>query len=131
MSISVSQLKKSFGHFKAIDDVSLSVANGEFVTLLGPSGSGKSTILRCIAGLELPDSGTVLIDNEDVTHIPVQKRQVGFVFQHYALFKHMSVLDNVAFGLKVRSWEKADRHKRAHELLELVGLQGYAQRMPD
>ena len=130
MSIEVHQLEKHFGHFKAVDNVSFTVANGEFVTLLGPSGSGKSTILRCIAGLELAGSGHIKIDGEDVTTVPVQKRQVGFVFQHYALFKHMTVRDNVAFGLKVRSWEKADYQKRSDELLALVGLEGYGNRLP-
>ena len=122
MSIKVINLKKHFNGHTAVDDVSFSVQPGEFVSLLGPSGSGKSTLLRCIAGLEEPSSGTIEIEGEDVTSVAVQDRKVGFVFQHYALFRHMSVLDNIAFGLKVRGVGKEERHKEARELLHLVGL---------
>jgi sulfate transport system ATP-binding protein len=130
MGIQVENLKKRFNNYIAVDDVSLSVADGEFVTLLGPSGSGKSTLLRCLAGLEAPDFGTIEINGLDVTRIPVQERQVGFVFQHYALFRHMTVLENIAFGLKVRGIKKKEREKRAKELLGLVGLAGLDKRLP-
>lgn len=130
MSIKVENLKKRFNGFTAVDDVSFQVANGEFVTLLGPSGSGKSTILRCIAGLEEAGSGLIEINGQNVTHVPVQERQIGFVFQHYALFRHMSILDNVAFGPRVRGVGKKERHEKARELLHLVGLSGMEHRRP-
>jgi len=130
MGIQVAHLSKQFGDFLAVNNVSLKVSDGEFITLLGPSGSGKSTLLRCLAGLELPDLGTIEINDEDVTHIPVQERRVGFVFQHYALFRHMSILENVAFGLKVRGVKKTERNEKAKELLRLVGLSGLEKRLP-
>jgi sulfate transport system ATP-binding protein len=130
MSIRVENLQKHFNGFHAVNDVSFKVANGEFVTLLGPSGSGKSTILRCIAGLEEASSGLIEINGQNVTHVPVQERRVGFVFQHYALFRHMSVLDNVAFGPRVRGVSKEAREKKAKELLHLVGLEGMERRKP-
>jgi sulfate/thiosulfate transport system ATP-binding protein len=130
MSIRVEGLEKRFNGFHAVDNVSFRVANGEFVTLLGPSGSGKSTILRCIAGLESPTSGRIEIKGEDVTDIPVQDRKVGFVFQHYALFRHMTILENVAFGPRVRGVKKAAREAKAEELLHLVGLEGMEKRYP-
>lgn len=131
MSIVIRNLKKNFGAFAAVNDVSFTVDGGEFVSLLGPSGSGKSTILRCIAGLETPDLGSIEIDRENVTRLAVQNRHVGFVFQHYALFKHMSVFDNVAFGLKVRGIGAATRERKVRELLELVGLTGYGNHRPE
>ncbi len=130
MSIRVESLRKKFNGFIAVDSVSFSVKDGEFVTLLGPSGSGKSTVLRCIAGLEMPTDGRIEIDGEEVTQIPVQERKVGFVFQHYALFRHMSILENVSFGLKVRGTERKAREEKARELLNLVGLSGLEKRMP-
>lgn len=130
MSIRVQHLKKQFNGFGAVNDVTFSVSDGEFVTLLGPSGSGKSTVLRCIAGLETPSSGTIEIDGEVVTKVPVQERKVGFVFQHYALFRHMSILKNVGFGLQVRGIPKKERNEKARELLNLVGLSGMEHRMP-
>ena len=130
MSIVVENASKRFGDFQALDDVSLTVPDGSLTALLGPSGSGKSTLLRIIAGLEKPDSGTVLINEEDATSKPPQRRGVGFVFQHYAAFKHMTVYENVAFGLKIRRWEKPKTHSRVHELLELVQLDGLAERYP-
>ena len=130
MSIRVKNLQKRFNGFHAVNDVSFHVADGEFVTLLGPSGSGKSTILRCIAGLEEASSGTIEINGQNVTHIPVQERRVGFVFQHYALFRHMTVLENVAFGPRVRGVSKESREKKAKELLHLVGLEGLEKRRP-
>jgi sulfate/thiosulfate transport system ATP-binding protein len=130
MSISVQNVSKRFGTFVALDDVSVEVAGGSLTALLGPSGSGKSTLLRVIAGLETPDTGGVRIDEEDVTGRSVQDRAVGFVFQHYAAFKHMTVYDNVAFGLKIRRRPRAEIAKRVAELLELVQLDGLAKRYP-
>ncbi len=130
MSIEARQVTKRFGAFTALDDVSVEVPGGSLVALLGPSGSGKSTLLRVIAGLERPDTGTVLLDGADVTAVPTQRRGVGFVFQHYAAFKHMSVRDNVAFGLKLRRAPKREVRARVDELLDLVQLGGMADRYP-
>ena len=130
MGIEVKDLSKRFGDFVALDDVSLNVPEGSLTALLGPSGSGKSTLLRVIAGLEAPDAGTVVISGEEVTHRPAQSRGVGFCFQHYAAFKHMTVADNVAFGLKIRKREKPEIQKRVDELLGLVHLDGLADRYP-
>jgi sulfate transport system ATP-binding protein len=110
--------------------VTLEIADGALTALLGPSGSGKSTLLRVIAGLETPDEGAVVIAGEDVTHIPPQRRNIGFVFQHYAAFKHMTVRDNVAFGLAIRRRPKAEITARVDELLEVVGLAGFQARYP-
>ncbi len=130
MAITVSNVNKRFGDFTALDDVSLDVAGGSLTALLGPSGSGKSTLLRVIAGLEVPDSGTVIISGEDATDVPVRKRGVGFVFQHYAAFKHMTVRDNVGFGLRIRKRSKAETRDRVDELISLVQLEGMADRYP-
>jgi sulfate transport system ATP-binding protein len=130
MAIEVHNVDKRFGDFAALDDVCLRVGDGALTALLGPSGSGKSTLLRIIAGLEVPDSGRVLIGEHDITTTPARARGVGFVFQHYAPFKHMSVFDNVAFGLTVRRRPKAEVKARVHELLALVRLEGLAQRYP-
>src|SRR5688572_7152467 len=131
MSIAVRQVSKRFGDFVALDDVSLAIAGGSLTTLLGPSGSGKSTLLRVIAGLEAPDAGEISILGNDVTGIPPQRRGVGFVFQHYAAFKHMTVRDNVAFGLKIRKRPKPEISGRVDELLRLVHLEGFAARYPN
>lgn len=130
MSIQVKELQKQYGGYLAVDQVTFAVSAGEFVTLLGPSGSGKSTVLRCIAGLEIPDAGEIRIHDKDVTRIPVQERKIGFVFQHYALFRHMTVLDNIAFGLRVRGINRKSRTAKARDLLHLVGLDGMGDRMP-
>jgi sulfate transport system ATP-binding protein len=130
MSIVIEGASKRFGDFQALDDVSLTVPDGSLTAILGPSGSGKSTLLRIIAGLEEPDAGTVLISGENATEKPAQKRGVGFVFQHYAAFKHMTVFENVAFGLKIRRWKRPQTRERVHELLNLVQLDGLADRYP-
>ena len=130
MSIVASGISKRFGDFTALDDVSLEVQSGSLTALLGPSGSGKSTLLRVIAGLEQPDSGEIVISGEDATAKAPQNRGVGFVFQHYAAFKHMTVRDNVAFGLTIRKRPKDEIKARVAELLELVQLQPFAHRYP-
>ena len=130
MAIDIRNVSKSFNGFQALEDVSLSVPDGSLTALLGPSGGGKSTLLRVIAGLEAPDSGEVLFSGEAVTTLPAQERGVGFVFQHYAAFKHMTVRDNIAFGLKIRKRPKAEVRERVDELLGLVHLAGWADRYP-
>lgn len=134
MSIQVKNLHKKFGDFTALDDISLDFKPGELVALLGPSGCGKTTLLRIIAGLEQADSGNVLLEGEDASDTHVRERQVGFVFQHYALFKHMTVFDNVAFGLRMRPRKTRPSEKQIHEkvmsLLKLVQLDWLAKRFP-
>ena len=129
--ISVQGLNKRFGSFHAVQDVSFEAQDGKITAILGPSGSGKSTVLRMIAGLENPDSGRITLADEEQTFSPVQERRVGFVFQHYALFRHMTVHDNVAFGLSIRREPKADVRRRVEDLLELVQLAPLAHRYPD
>jgi sulfate transport system ATP-binding protein len=130
MAITVKSLFKRFGSFKALDDVTFEIPTGELVAILGPSGSGKSTILRIIAGLETADAGEVYLDGERVDHKQSAERRVGFVFQHYALFRHMTVADNVGFGLTVRKKPKEEIDRRVKELLSLMGLAGLAGRYP-
>ncbi len=130
MAITVENASKVFGDFVALDDVSIDVPDGSLTALLGPSGSGKSTLLRLIAGLEQPDSGRVLLAGRDVTGLSVQERGIGFVFQHYAAFKHMTVRDNIAFGLTIRKVPKDQIRERVKELMRLVQLQGLAHRYP-
>src|SRR5215213_1843621 len=130
MAISVRGVRKRFGSFVALDDVSVEIPGGSLTALLGPSGGGKSTLLRVIAGLESPDVGTVEIGGIDATRLPPQRRNVGFVFQHYAAFKHMTVAKNVAFGLTIRKRSKDEIDSRVDELLKLVHLDGFAERYP-
>jgi sulfate/thiosulfate transport system ATP-binding protein len=128
--IALDDVSKRFGDFQALDGVSIGVEEGSLTALLGPSGSGKSTLLRVIAGLEAPDAGTVEIAGRDATAVPPQKRGIGFVFQHYAAFKHMTVRENVAFGLRVRRRPEAEIAAKVDELLGIVGLDGHHARYP-
>jgi sulfate transport system ATP-binding protein len=130
MRIEVQSISKRFGDFRALDDVTLEVPEGSLTALLGPSGSGKSTLLRIVAGLEAPDSGAVLIDGSDVTAARPQERGIGFVFQHYAAFTHMTVRENIAFGLRIRKRPRAEVRERVDELLSLVGLTTWAEQRP-
>lgn len=134
MSIDIQNVHKSFGNFVALEDISLTVPTGKLTTLLGPSGCGKTTLLRIIAGLEYADRGHILFDGVDVTDTPVQKRQIGFMFQHYALFRHKTIAENIAFGLKLlpkdRRLSNADIKKRVNYLLELVQLPTLANAYP-
>jgi sulfate transport system ATP-binding protein len=130
MRIDINSISKQFGAFNALEDVSLEVPEGSLTALLGPSGSGKSTLLRIIAGLETPDSGTIMIDGADVSHVRPQKRGIGFVFQHYAAFAHMSVRENVAFGLRIRKRPRDEVRARVDELLSLVGLTKWSEQRP-
>lgn len=134
MSIKVNHISKSFGSYQALDDINLAIQSGELLALLGPSGSGKTSLLRIIAGLETADNGSVLFDEEDITNKSTKERNVGFVFQHYALFRHMTVFENVAYGLKVRPRgtrpSKKEIEEKVNELLELVKLEAFANRYP-
>jgi sulfate transport system ATP-binding protein len=130
MSISARNVSKRFGQFVALDNVSLECDTGTLVALLGPSGSGKTTLLRIIAGLEVADSGSILYSEDEVTKRSARDRNVGFVFQHYALFRHMTVFENVAFGLRVRKWPEAKVRERVHELLHLVRMEELGPRYP-
>lgn len=131
MYVELRHIDKSFGGFKASDDVSFGVEKGRLVALLGPSGSGKTTILRIIAGLENPDAGEIVIDGRVVNHLPGSQRGIGFVFQNYALFRHMTVFDNIAFGLKVQKKSRAQIKARVEELIQLTGLTGLEKRYPN
>jgi sulfate/thiosulfate transport system ATP-binding protein len=130
VAIAIRRVTKSFGSYLAVDDVSLAIASGSLTALLGPSGSGKSTLLRIIAGLERPDEGSVSIHGDDATGLPPQERGVGFVFQHYAAFKHMTVRDNVGFAMRIRKRRKPEVRAKVDELLQLVQLDGLADRYP-
>ncbi|OHV79871.1 sulfate/molybdate ABC transporter ATP-binding protein [Ensifer sp. LCM 4579] len=134
MEVRVQNIRKAFGRFPALDDVSLDIRSGELIALLGPSGSGKTTLLRLIAGLESPTEGTIFFGDEDASKKSVQQRNIGFVFQHYALFRHMTVLDNISFGLKVRPARRrppvAEIRRRALDLIDLVQLSGLEKRYP-
>jgi sulfate transport system ATP-binding protein len=130
IEIVVENVSKQFGSFKALDQVNLEIKRGSLVSLLGPSGSGKSTLLRVIAGLEAPDTGKVWISGKDATYQSVQNRHIGFVFQHYALFKHLTIRENIAFGLNIRKASKGRTKARVEELLELIQLTGLGDRYP-
>jgi sulfate/thiosulfate transport system ATP-binding protein len=130
MSINIYNVSKQFGDFHALHPVSLDIPTGQLVALLGPSGSGKSTLLRVIAGLETPDSGSVSINGQDSTHLDVRHRNIGFVFQHYALFKHLTIRQNIAFGLEIRKHPRKQIQSRVNELLDLVQLSGLGDRYP-
>jgi len=130
MSIELKNITKKFGEVTAVHNVTFSVNPGELMALLGPSGGGKTTVLRMIAGLEVPTQGDIFINGQRVNDVPVQKRNIGFVFQSYALFRNMTVFGNIAFGLKIKKWKKADIQARVMELLELFGLNGLEKRYP-
>ena len=130
MYVELKNINKHFGSYKASDDVSFGIEKGKLIGLLGPSGSGKTTILRMIAGLENPDSGEIIIDGKVVNDIPASQRGIGFVFQNYALFRYMTVYDNIAFGLKVQNQDKAVIKERVRELMKLIGLEGLEKRYP-
>jgi sulfate/thiosulfate transport system ATP-binding protein len=130
MTILIENVSKQFGTFQALNRINLEIAEGKLVALLGPSGSGKSTLLRVIAGLEQPDKGNIYINNQKATHLDVRRRNIGFVFQHYALFKHMTIRQNIAFGLELRKTPRAQVTARVDELLELIQLQGLSDRYP-
>src|SRR5436190_8571985 len=130
MSVELKNITKRFGEVAAVNNINFSVEEGELVALLGPSGGGKTTVLRMIAGLEMPTDGEILIRGQRVNDVPVQKRNIGFVFQSYALFSSMTVFKNIAFGLKIKKWKKADRENRVAELIQLLELQGLEKRYP-
>ena len=130
MSIELKNVSKQFGEVRVVNNVTFSVKEGELMALLGPSGGGKTTVLRMIAGLEMPTAGDVFIRGQRVNDIPVQQRNIGFVFQNYALFKNMSVFKNIAFGLKIKKWKRAEIKARIAELLKLFGLEGLDNRYP-
>ncbi len=130
MYVQLKNINKKFGSYQAAEDISFSIEKGKLIGLLGPSGSGKTTILRMIAGLEAPDSGDIFIDGQCVNDLPASKRGIGFVFQNYALFRYMTVFDNIAFGLEVQKKDKAYTKQRVNELIELIGLKGLENRHP-
>lgn len=130
MYVELKNINKTFGNYKASDNVNFTIEQGKLIGLLGPSGSGKTTILRMIAGLETPDSGEIIIDGKVVNDIPASKRGIGFVFQNYALFRYMTVFDNIAFGLKIQKKDKKYIKERVSELVELIGLKGLEKRYP-
>jgi sulfate transport system ATP-binding protein len=131
MSILVENISKTFGNYQALSQVNLEIKNGSLVGLLGPSGSGKSTLLRILAGLEMPDSGRIWLEGQDATKFPLQQREIGFVFQNYALFPHLTVAKNISFGLDIRNIEINLKKQRVQELLQLVQLEKFADRYPN
>ncbi len=131
MSILIEKISKQFGNFQALNQIDLNIDSGSLVALLGPSGSGKSTLLRAIAGLEPPDTGKIYINEQDTTHLDIKKRNIGFVFQHYALFKHLTIWQNIAFGLVIRKYSPTAIKDKVKELLELIQLPGLSDRYPN
>ena len=131
MYVELKNINKNYGDYKASDDVNFGIERGKLVALLGPSGSGKTTILRMLAGLEYPDSGDIYIDGKRMNQVPASKRGIGFVFQNYALFRYMTVFDNIAFGLEIQKMPKAQIKERVMELVKLVGLEGLEKRYPN
>ena len=131
MSILVENISKSFGKFRVLDRVNLEIKTGSLVGLVGPSGSGKSTLLRVLAGLEKPDSGRIWFEGQDSTNLELQKREIGFVFQNYALFPHLTVSENISFGLNIRDIEPDFKNRRIQELLKLIQLEKFAERYPN
>ena len=131
MSILIENISKRFEKFHALNQVNLEIKNGSLVALLGPSGSGKSTLLRILAGLENPDSGRIWLDGQDTTEVPLQKREIGFVFQNYALFPHLNVCENIAFGLEIRDIDNDRKTQRVQELLQLMQLEKFSDRYPN
>src|SRR5882757_3852355 len=130
MSIQLTEVSKKFSSVVAVDKVGFTIHEGELIALLGPSGGGKTTVLRMIAGLEMPTGGDIFIRGQRVNDVSVRQRNIGFVFQNYALFKNMNVFKNIAFGLKIKKWKRADRKARIQELMDLFGLQGLEHRYP-
>ena len=128
MSILIENISKRFEKFHALNQVNLEIKNGSLIALLGPSGSGKSTLLRILAGLENPDAGRIWLDGQDTTQVPLQKREIGFVFQNYALFPHLTVFQNIAFGLEIREINHGRKLQRVQELLQLMQLEKFADR---
>ena len=130
MSILIENISKRFENFNALNQINLEIKNGSLVALLGPSGSGKSTLLRILAGLENPETGRIWLDGQDTTQLPLQKREIGFVFQNYALFPHMTVAENIAFGLEIRNINILQKKQRVQELLQLMQLDQFIDRYP-
>ena len=130
VAITLDRVRKRFGNVEAVKEMTTEIREGEFFTMLGPSGCGKTTTLRMIAGFEEPDEGTILLRGDDVTNVPPNRRNVNMVFQHYALFPHMSIYDNVAFGLKLKKLGKDEQRSRVNEMLRVVELEGYEKRRP-
>ena len=130
MSILIENISKRFENFHALNHINLEIKNGSLVALLGPSGSGKSTLLRILAGLENPDTGRIWLDGQDTTQLPLQKREIGFVFQNYALFPHLTVAENIAFGLEIRNIDILQKKQRVQELLQLMQLDHFIERYP-
>ena len=131
MSILIENISKKFEKFQALNQVNLEIKNGSLVALLGPSGSGKSTLLRVLAGLENPDSGRIWLNGQDTTQVPLQKREMGFVFQNYALFPNLTVSENISFGLEIRNINQSTKNKRVNELLQLMQLEKFSERYPN